>query len=187
MKPDLFVVPQFFDLRLCETILAELKTLEGRAATIYGRTTTGSVDERTRKTLRLDPAEETVKLVLARLWECKEAVEKHFAVTLNECEAPQFLHYREGDFFVAHQDGNTGLLKLDSEQRLISTVIILNRESEHPEADTYSGGSLVFSDWRNKFRAPVEPGMLIVFRSETTHEVTPVTHGERFSVASWYR
>ena len=32
-----------------------------------------------------------------------------------------------------------------------------------------------------------EPGTLVAFRSETTHEVTPVTHGERFSIASWYR
>ena len=187
MKPDLFVIPQFFDPRLCETIVAELKTIEGSAATIYGRTTTGSVDERARKTVRLDPAEETVKLVMARLWECKEAVEKHFAVTLSECEDPQFLRYREGDFFVAHQDGNTGLLNLDAEKRLISTVIFMSRESEQPEADAHCGGSLVFSNLDGKFRFPAEPGTLIGFRSETTHEVTPVTHGERYSIASWYR
>jgi SM-20-related protein len=187
MNFDLFVVPQFFDLSLCETILAELRTLEGIAATLYGRNTTGFIDERARKTLRLNPTDETVKLVVARLWECKEAVEKHFAVTLKECEDPQFLRYREGDFFVAHQDGNTGMLNLDAEQRLISTVIILSRESEQPEAGTHSGGSLVFSNVDHRFRPPVEPGMLIAFRSETTHEVTPVTHGERFSIASWYR
>jgi len=29
--------------------------------------------------------------------------------------------------------------------------------------------------------------MLVAFRSETTHEVTPVTHGERYSIASWFR
>ena len=188
MKPDLFVVPQFFDPGLCVTILAELKTLAGSAATVYGRTSTGFVDERTRKTLRLNPAEETVKLVVARLWGLKEAVEKHFAVTLSECEEPQFLRYREGDYFVAHQDGNTGMLKLDSEQRLISTVIFLNRQTEQPEDEAYCGGSLLFFvDWRNNFRIDAEPGTLVAFRSETTHEVTPVTHGERFSIASWYR
>jgi len=124
---------------------------------------------------------------MRRLWECKEAVEKHFAVTLNECEEPQFLRYREGDFFVAHQDGNTGLLRLDTERRLISTVIFLSRESQTPEPDSYCGGSLVFSDLRNSFHMRAEPGTLVAFRSETTHEVTPVTHGERYSIASWYR
>lgn len=187
MKPDLFVVPQFFDPRLRETILAELKASQGSPATVYGRTTTGSFDERTRRTFRLDPAEETVKHVIARLWECKDAVEKHFAVTLKQCEEPQFLRYREGDFFVAHQDGNTGLLKLDTEQRLISTVIFLTRESEQAKDDAHSGGSLVFSDLDGRYQFPAEPGTLVAFRSETTHEVTPVTHGERYSIASWYR
>jgi len=187
MKPDLFVVPQFFERSLCETIRAELGTIEGSAAAVYGRNTTGTIDERARKTIRLYPAEETVKLVLALLWERKDAIESHFARTLKECEDPQFLRYRKGDFFVAHQDGNTGLLKLDTEQRLISTVIFLSRESEQPEAGAYCGGSLVFSNLDGKFHLPAEPGTLVAFRSETTHEVTPVTHGERYSIASWYR
>ena len=185
--PDLFVVPQFFQPRLCETILAELKSLDGSAATVYGRTTSGSVDENARKTLRVTPSDETIALVTRQLWERKEAVERHFAVSLNECEDPQFLRYREGDFFVAHQDGNTGLLRLDTERRLISTVIFLSRESDTPEPNAYCGGSLVFSDLRNSFHIRAEPGTLVAFRSETTHEVTPVTHGERYSIASWYR
>ena len=31
-----------------------------------------------------------------------------------------------------------------------------------------------------------EPGTLVCFRAETTHEVLPVTHGERFTIVSWY-
>jgi SM-20-related protein len=31
------------------------------------------------------------------------------------------------------------------------------------------------------------PGTLIAFRSETTHEVTMVTHGLRYSIATWLR
>src|SRR5215217_5901610 len=133
MKPDLFVVPQFFEFGLCATILAELKASAGSPATVYGRTTGGSIDERTRKTFRLQPPNSLVDLITARLWSTKTAVEQHFSVALSECEEPQFLRYREGDFFVAHQDGNTGMLKLDTEQRLISTVIFLNRD--------YSGGA----------------------------------------------
>ena len=140
-----------------------------------------------RRTVRVKPSQQTVDLIIQKLLACKEAVEKHFVVTLNECEEPQFLRYRVGDFFVAHQDGNTGLMLLDSEKRRISTVIFLSREAESPEPDAYCGGSLVFSNLRNTFRMPAEPGTLVAFRSETTHEVTPVTHGERYSIASWYR
>ena len=185
--PDLFVVPQFFQPPLCEAVVAELKTAAGSAATVYGVATSGTIDDMVRRTVRVKPSQETVELVTEKLLACKEAIEKHFAVTLNECEDPQFLRYRVGDFFVAHQDGNTGLLRLDSELRRISTVIFLSRESQSPEPDAYCGGSLVFSNLRNSFRMASEPGTLVAFRSETTHEVTPITHGERYSIASWYR
>ena len=177
--PDLFGVSQFLEPFLVDAIVAELKAATGSAATVYGSTVSGSVDESVRRTFRVKPSNETVALVIQKLLALKEAVEKRFDVVLKECEEPQFLRYREGDFFVAHQDGNTGLLRLETEQRLISTVIFLSRD--------YSGGSLVFSSLRERFRVSSEPGMLVAFRSETTHEVTPVTHGERYSIASWYR
>ena len=185
--PDLFVVRQFLDQLECDRIVAQMKAVEGSAATIYGKGTSGAVDELVRKTIRVRPAGDTVDLLTYRLLESKESIEKHFGVSLNECEEPQFLRYREGDFFVAHQDGNTGLLRLDSERRLISTIVFLNRESDSPGPNVYCGGSLVFSNFDSRFRMSAEPGTLVVFRSETTHEVTPVTHGERYSIASWYR
>ena len=164
-----------------------MKAAEGSAATVYGAASSGAVDEMVRRTVRVKPSQETVDLVIQKLLACKEAVEQHFTVTLNECEEPQFLRYRVGDFFVAHQDGNTGLLRLDTEKRRVSTVIFLSRESASPEPETFCGGSLVFSNLRNRFPMSSEPGTLVAFRSETTHEVTPVTHGERYSIASWYR
>jgi SM-20-related protein len=185
--PDLFVVKHFFEPPVCARLIAELRTIQGSASTVYGREPSGAVHPGTRKSLRLMPSSETVQLVMDRLWACKEAVEKHFGRILSECEDPQFLRYQEGDFFVAHQDGNTGMLRLDTERRLVSTVIFLSQESESPAPDTHCGGSLVFSSLREKFRMPAEPGTLVAFRSETTHEVTPVTYGERYSIVSWYR
>ena len=185
--PDLFVVSQFLEPSLVDAIAADMKTAAGSAATVYGSTVSGTIDESVRRTFRVKPSSETIALVIQKLWVLRVAVEKHFGVVLKECEEPQFLRYREGDFFVAHQDGNTGLLRLPSEERLISTVIFLTRESESPETGDYSGGSLVFSHLRDRFRLSSEPGLLIAFRSETTHEVTPVTHGERYSIASWYK
>lgn len=164
-----------------------MKAAEGSAATVYGVASSGTIDEMVRRTVRVKPSQTTVELVIQKLLECKDTVEKHFAVSVNECEEPQFLRYRVGDFFVAHQDGNTGLMRLDSEKRRISLVIFLTRESQSPEPDAFCGGSLVFSNLRNSFRMSSEPGTLVAFRSETTHEVTPVTHGERYSIASWYR
>ena len=177
--PNLFVVKHFFESRVCDAIVDEMKTTEASAAAVYGKGASGSIDVNVRNTLRVIPSSETIDLVTRRLLSCKHAVEEHFSVTLSECEDPQFLRYREGDFFVAHQDGNTGMLRLDTERRRISMVTFLNRE--------YRGGALVFTKLSARYQMPAEPGTLVAFRSETTHEVTPVSHGERFSIASWYR
>ena len=191
--PDLFVVKQFLEPQVCQEIVAEMRASQADAATVYGLTTSGAVEQNVRQTLRSRPSPTTVDFVTQRFLACKPTLETHFAVALAECEDPQFLRYREGDFFVAHQDGNTGLLRLDSESRLVSLVLFLSRESDLADDGAHCGGSLIFTNLRagpgdrEKFHLPGEPGMLVAFRSETTHEVTPVTHGERYSIVSWFR
>jgi SM-20-related protein len=187
--PDLLVIKEFLDPLLCRRIVAEMNAAQAEAATVYSHTVSDYVDQNMRQTLRIRPSTETIELITNRLRAHQQTIEKHFAVSLSECEDPQFLRYRVGDFFVAHQDGNTGLLRLDSERRRISLVIFLSRESELPEADAYCGGSLILSDLRSDRKVHLigAPGKLVVFRAETTHEVTPVTHGERYSIVSWFR
>jgi predicted 2-oxoglutarate/Fe(II)-dependent dioxygenase YbiX len=192
--PDIFVIKDFLEPRLCETIVNEMSAAQGRSSVVYGSSSSGVVDATTRKSLRLMPSNHTVETIVRRLSDVMSGVAKHFAVQLSECEDPQFLRYQTGDFFVAHQDGNTGLLRLDTERRLVSTVIFLSREVDSPVEvpNVFCGGSLVFTNLRAtperaKFHLRAEPGTLIAFRSETTHEVTPVTHGERHSIVSWYR
>lgn len=157
-------------------------------AVTYGQGDAGSVNERVRRVEKLEPSRETVEYITRRLMEYRGQVGEHFGISLSGCEKPQFLRYQVGDFFVAHQDGNTGLVQLDTDRsRRISISIFLNRQSEAPEMDAFCGGSLVFSDWRSgrELRLDGETGTLVAFRSETTHEVIPVTHGERYVIVSW--
>lgn len=189
---NLYLNREFFDAQTCDEIISELFSAPDSPATVYGNSGTGSIDERVRKATRLMPSSETVERVRRRLLEMREEVGAHFGISLKGCEDPQFLRYRVGDFFVAHQDGNTGLLLSNREQsRKVSVVIFLNRESASPEDGSYGGGSLVFSEWRprrNRGRYSVmgETGMIVAFQSETTHEVTPVTSGERYTIVSWF-
>ena len=192
---ELLLVRDFFDARECAALVAELRAAGCGPAAVYGRGEAGAVDERVRKAARLAPSRVTVEFVTRRLADLKARVEGHFGTTLAGCEEPQFLRYREGDFFVAHQDGNTGMLRSEQEERLVSVVVFLSRQraeaGESGEGD-YGGGSLVFTDWRpgstrGEFRLPGEPGTLAAFRAETTHEVTPVTSGERLTIACWYK
>lgn len=189
---DPLLVRGFFDAKTCEDIIAEMRSAESGPAAIHGGSK--SVDERVRKAARVKPSAETISLVRRRLLERKPQIEAHFQINLSDCEEPQFLRYQVGDFFVAHQDGNTGLLQSDRDRiRIVSAVIFLSQQSAVAGAGNYSGGSLVFSgppidpSYRETREVAGEAGMLIAFRSETTHEVTSVTQGERHSIACWYR
>jgi SM-20-related protein len=191
---DLLLNREFFDARTCEMILAEMRSSRGGPAAVYMDAASGSVDESVRKATRVVPSSETMEFVMRRLLEHKSVVEEHFRVSLNQCEEPQFLRYGVGGYFVAHQDGNTGLLRSEQESRRMSVVIFLNRQAVAPEPDAYCGGSLVFhakgagaSDERDRLWLGGETGELVAFRAETTHEVTPVTHGERYSIVCWYK
>lgn len=191
----LLLVRNFFDARTCEEIIAEMREAWGGPATVYTEGSTNPVNESLRKTTRLMLSEETTALVKRRLLERKAEVEAHFKISLNDCEDPQFLYYKVGDFFVAHQDGNTELLQFDHLRvRRVSVVVFLSRQSAEPAPGAYCGGSLVFFDPyvdTNRKEMGVglhgETGTFAAFPAHTTHEVAPVTHGERFSIVCWYR
>lgn len=190
---DPLVVNGFFDAQTCERIGAELCSAVGSAATVYGQGASGSVDERMRKARRVRPSAETELFVRRRLLEHKMEIGGHFRIDLSDCEEPQFLRYAVGGFFVAHQDGNTPLLQLERDRvRRISVIIPLSHQAAEPRPGTYCGGSLIFSGRlvdpdSQEIRESANAGTLVAFRSETTHEITPVTSGERLSIVSWYR
>ena len=137
---DLFTVRDFFDARECAEIIAEMRAAQGGPASVYGSSEAGAVEERVRRVTRVAASRETAESVRRRLAERRGEVERHFGASLGECEEPQFLRYRAGDFFVAHQDGNTGLLRSEREARKVSAVIFLNTQTEQPGPDTYGVG-----------------------------------------------
>jgi SM-20-related protein len=188
---ELFLDDTFLGARECDGVLAEMRAAVGAVAAIYGAGESASVDERVRKVARLAPARETVEFVTRRLNESRAALEEHFRVKLAECEEPQFLRYDAGGFFVAHQDGGSGLIRSEREARKVSVIIFLNRQTEAQEAGAYCGGSLVLhtrgaATDEGRLSLACAPGTLVAFRSATTHEVVPVTCGERYTIASWF-
>jgi SM-20-related protein len=189
---NLYLDSEFLDAHTCGEIKKELASVPHNPATVYGSSASGAIDEAMRKTIRLAPSAQTVEYVTAKLVAAREPIAAHFGIDLTKHEDPQFLRYEVGNFFVAHQDGNTGLMLSDREQfRKVSVVIFLNRQSDISARDSYGGGSLVFTEWRpgrnhGQYSLVAEPGTLVAFPAETTHEVTPVTAGERYSIVSWY-
>jgi SM-20-related protein len=146
---------------------------EGRATSVARRATSVAVPEPVRAT------------VAGLLEELRPRIADHFGRSLDACEEPQFLRYGEGDYFVAHQDGNTPLVHDDTRFRKVSVVIFVSERSD------YTGGALVLHDGLGPSERSVElappAGTLVAYPSETTHEVLPLAGGERLTIVSWYR
>jgi SM-20-related protein len=189
---DTFEVKSFLSPAECADLRAGLRQAAGERATVLSPKAGGEVKALVRHTSRMTMPPDTSAEITARLMQQKDALARHFGQALSACEPPQFLRYLKGDFFVAHQDGNTPLIYDDSRFRKVSAVIFLSAFSEGSAPDTYGGGVLMLHgpfacapDLRVALTP--EPGTLVCFRAETTHEVLPVTHGERFTIVSWYR
>jgi SM-20-related protein len=184
---DPLEIPDCLAPDACAALRAELRAIAGAAASLIG----GEVRPLVRRATRLAVPTATSQQLKRLLTQSMPAMERHFGVALAGCEDPQFLRYEAGDFFVAHQDGNTPLIHDDSRFRKLSAILFLSRQAEEPSPETYGGGSLVL---RGPYSGPdirvavaPAPGTLVAFRAETTHEVIPVTHGERFTVVTWFR
>jgi SM-20-related protein len=179
----LHAVPGFLTRPTCAELVQELAASSAGEARVHGRVAGGAVEPATRSTMRVEPSPSLSERLAEMLQGLLAPLSAQFDIPLTTFEAPQVLRYRPGDFFVAHQDGNTGLMQGEREQRRnVSVVLFLNED--------YGGGELVFTEWHparpnGRFTVPAGVGTLVAFPSETTHEVTPVTHGHRYTVVSW--
>jgi SM-20-related protein len=191
----LFLVNGFLDRQTCANIRAEARAAPGHPAPVYLEGSSDSIHQTVRRTTSVELSEVNYSFVQNRLFAQKSSIEEHFNLTLSDCEKPQFLLYRPGDFFVRHQDGNTNQLEFDHLRiRKISIVLFLSDASEDQQPDTYTGGELVFYRASNQpgesplmYELMGEAGLLVGFAADTIHEVRPVLHGERFAAVSWFR
>jgi SM-20-related protein len=191
---ELFLVRDFLDPRECAAVRAEARASAGHPAPVYIEGAEGHVHEHVRRTTSVEVSAATAADVGRRLGELREAAGHHFGLSLRGCEPPQFLRYREGDFFVRHQDGDTEQIEFDHLRvRKVSVVVFLNGGAGEASAETFGGGELLI--YRAKGEGHAGPvvfpvlgaaGLLVAFRSDTVHEVAPVTRGERLTVVSWF-
>ena len=194
-KLGLFVVEDFFDKQTCVQIQAEMRTVDHtRAEVVDGSSKVELVKQTSRRTLDARVSGRTSEQVKVRLRSLQPELESHFRIGLSDCETPQFLIYKPGDFFRPHRDGDDDPDKPEYiNKRRVSLIIFLNDQSEEHRPNTYSGGSLtlygVVSEprWaKYGFHLTGVAGLLIAFRSELFHEVGEVAAGERYTIASWF-
>ena len=190
----LFLVRDFLDPQACAAVRAEARAAASHPAPVYIEGAEGVVHQHVRRTSSLEVSAEVVAEVGRRLRELQGEIGGHFGLSLHGCEPPQFLRYGEGDFFIRHQDGDTDQMEFDHLRvRKVSVVLFLNGWQGDDASETFGGGALLIYRAGEEagagplvFNVGGEPGLLVAFRSDTVHEVTPVTRGERFTVVSWF-
>ena len=189
----LYVERDFFDRDTCARLRSEARAGVGDPATVRQQGAEYVVNEEIRRTQLARVSAASEALVQRRLMELKTTLERHFGVTTNGIRPPQFLVYRQGDFFRPHADSSRNPdAPAIATGRRISMVVWLNGERDVPDDESYSGGSLTFFGLMNDARAddrgfPLtgEPGLLVAFPAQRVHSVTPVTRGTRFTIVSW--
>ena len=89
-------------------------------------------------------------------------------------QAPQFTQYGLNEYYEFHEDGS----KLEEDMRKLSLVISITNPNQ------YKGGEFEFPT--GPVKEISKRGSVLVFPSDTTHRVTPVTYGKRFSLVNWF-
>jgi predicted 2-oxoglutarate/Fe(II)-dependent dioxygenase YbiX len=188
----LFVLRDFLDPDLCAHCRSAALSAPNQQSLVRRADAGVAADQDIRRSVEARVPASTMALVETRLTALMPKLESHFRVALSGWQTPQFLIYRVGDAFQPHRDrlaGGAPGSGVEGEQRQVSTVIFLNGQAEDGD-DGFSGGYLTFYGLAEAASMPVpiiaEPGLLIAFRPDLIHAVTPVTRGMRCSIVSWF-
>ena len=176
-RAGVFLKPGFLDLATCRAICAEMIAGAGECGHITTSAGERMVDPTFKKLRSIDVSAPLADRVSARLAAARPELDAHFGAALGDGEGVTFYRYTAGDFFAKHRDTYGG--------RRASIVVFLN-DPAGAAGVAYEGGSLVLFDLFDDARmanhgvsVPAEAGLLVAFRPELRHEVTPVVSGTR--------
>jgi SM-20-related protein len=184
----------FLDSASCELLLREMDDAPNVTAMVAKRNIAAVLDEHTRRSCCTIVGDEMQDMVAKRLVDIAPDVSEYFGVPVSIAEAPNFLVYRQGDFFAAHRDASDqDCMPEYIRRRRLGVILFLNRQTARPEVGAFCGGTLGFYRLHTRDGQEVvqtgiraEAGTLIAFPSHVVHEVRPVLHGRRYSIVTFY-
>jgi SM-20-related protein len=192
-RVGLFTIGGFLEPETCARLRAEVAAAKKVPGAVGGEGDEYRIDRASRRTGIAELPDAAQEVVAERLSAVIPDIAHYFGIEVEGRQSLQFLVYGKGDFFEAHRDRNDSRgAAAFSARRRVSVVAFLNGESEEPRDGTYGGGSLTFygllgGDRGKQVGLPLvgEAGLLVAFDSGVTHSVTPITHGERYTVVTW--
>ena len=194
LRFGLFFKPDFLPPDVCSRLRAAMDAAPTLAAEIEDKGSE-ALNRKQRSTSMANVDDETRDFVVQRLNALRPTLGQHFDVSLARSQRPQFLVYQEGDFFGTHKDGSEDEDAAQfRKERQISAVTFLNDQSAEPRADAYGGGNLTFYGLLSEdpkgegvgFPLTGRQGTLVAFPSLMVHSVSPVTHGSRYTITTWF-
>ncbi len=202
VRLGLFLRLDFLATGQC-TMLCQAMESAASAAAAVSIAGVSTVNEEIRRTQVVQTPAESTQHVREQLALLIPDLASYFGVQLSGYQEPQFLLYHPGGFFHPHCD-NSGDPRQPERirRRKVCAVLFLNSVSTIPPAESgpsslvnggFTGGLLNFyylppePTWEN-FCLPLagKSGLLIAFRANAIHQVTPVIHGTRFTIVTWF-
>jgi len=101
-----------------------------------------------------------------------------YDLSLNDREPPQLSYYKLGQYYRKHLD-------FDGSSEYVAHTRKLSVSLQLSDGKSYDGGHLILYYDEQRYLIPKSKGTIVVFDSRITHEVTPVTRGERYSLVKW--
>ena len=181
-----FVRPGFLPDDECAAWCAEMDQAPRQTGAVRDpdQPDTDRVEPVDRRAFDCDVSDETTRSIVERVARVAPEVAGHFAMALTQSEVPHFVRYEPGGFYRPHRDIYVDLVLPEPlASRRVSVVVFLN--------DDFAGGVLRLCsheagafESRNAIDVASEPGLLVAFRADTWHEVTPITHGVRSTIVT---
>src|SRR5215213_3603235 len=120
----------FLSAQECQALRDEISQASISSATIREEGSEYGVDEGKRKTRWAEVSSEASGLVLDRMTQLLPEVSERLEVQVSGVQSPQFLMYREGDFFRRHRDSNPDAEAANfARERQVSAIVFLTGES----------------------------------------------------------
>jgi len=182
MYADYYQLPNALSKEECEFLIEEGKKILIPSRT-NNHTNVPEVDQKVRKSHSSNYEREgkgkilSLKLVTLFRDICFEI----YKFPILNIEHPEYINYKEGDFFAWHFDSANGeelngAIPID---RDLSASIFLSDPSE------YTGGKLQLYMPDGPVDVEQQQGTMIVFPSIFLHRVTKIKKGERSSIVFW--
>lgn len=200
---DVFLRPAFLSDVECTELVAEMDAVpqvEG-AVRETDAPEADSIDRSGRSASDCEVSEPTIESIAQRLCRVAPQIAEHFDQALAEYETPHFVVYAPGDFYRSHRDLYSDVVVPEPiARRRVSVVIFLNDSVDANDVDQpgpagtmdrYGGGALRLCSHeahqfvaRDAWDVPARRGLLVAFRADTWHEVTPITVGRRYTIVA---